>query len=499
MSDPETKASYNQIVKATTLVGGSQIIGILLGIFRTKVMALLLGLEGIGLIGLYSAVTGMVGTITGLGIGSSGVRQIAEAVGSGDEKKVARTILSLRRTVLVLGTIGMLLTAVLSRPLSQITFGSDDHAVAIALLSVTLFLGAVSSGQTALVQGMRRIADLARLSVFGAFFGAIFSIPMVFCWGKSGIVPSIIAVSTMSILTSWWFARKIPVAKVELPWREAKSEVQGLISLGLVFMASSLMSSGVAYLVRILVLRQIGLDGVGLYQAANTLSTIYIGFVLNAMGMDFYPRLTAVAQDNAACNRMVNEQTEVGLVVAAPGILATLTFAPIVMELFYSAQFVPAYDVLRWQILGMFLRVVSWPLGFAIMAKGKGKIFFWTEFAAHTLHVALLWLGLYLFGLEGTGIAFFILYIFYTALILAVVRRLSGFNWSAANLRRGLAIAACIGLAFLLPRILPGTVALAIGTLLTLAVGIYCLRVLRLLMGPGWLDGFRPKAKARAG
>jgi enterobacterial common antigen flippase len=491
--------SYGQILKSTTLVGGSQVVNILLGILRTKVMALLLGLDGIGLIGLYNAVTGMAGTITGLGIGSSGVRQIAEAVGSGDEKKIARTIITVRRTALILGMLGMLLTALLCKPLSQITFGNVDHAIAIALLSVTLFLGAVSSGQTALIQGMRRIADLAKLSVLGAFLGTLFSISMVFYWGKEGIVPSIVAVSTMSILTSWWFARKIPIVMLPLSWRETKSEARGLVTLGFFFMASSLMSSATNYFVRVLVVQQIGMDGVGLYQAAYTLSELYIGFVLNAMAMDFYPRLTVVAENNKACNRMVNEQTGIGLLVAAPGIVATLTFASLIMELFYSHKFIPAYNVLRWQILGMLLRVVSWPLGFIIMAKGKGKIFLWTEAVAHSTHVVLIWFGLHLFGLEGTGIAFFTLYVIYTVMILSVVQRLSGFTWSSVNLLHGITLIAFIGIAFLLPFMMSQNVALVFGSILTFVVTAYCLRALYMLVGLELLTGIIKKIRALLG
>jgi enterobacterial common antigen flippase len=499
MVDSEEKKSYGQILKSTGLVGGSQVVNILIGIIRTKVMAVLLGLDGIGLLGLYNAVASMLGTITCLGIGSSGVRQIAEATGFGDDKKVARTILTVRRTALLLGVLGMFFTALLCKPISKITFGDSDHSIAIALLSVTLFLGAVSNGQTALIQGMRRIADLAKLSVLGAFLGTLFSIPMVFFWGNAGIVPSIVAVSAMSVLTSWWFARKIPIVMIAMSWREAKSEARGLVTLGLVFMASSLMSSATNYVVRVLVLQQIGMDGVGLYQAAYTLSALYIGFVLNAMGMDFYPRLTVVAENNTACNRMVNEQTEIGLLVAAPGIIATLSFASLIMELFYSQQFIPAYNVLRWQIVGMFLRVVAWPLGFIIMAKGKGKIFFFTEAVAHTTHVAFIWFGIYLFGLEGTGIAFFALYVFYTAMIISVVRRLSGFSWSSANLLHSLIVIACTCMAFFLPRMMSQNGALAFGAILTLAVTAYCFRALYLLMGPEWLTSIIKRVRARLG
>ena len=54
-----------------------------LGIVRTKAMALLLGPAGVGLLGLYGTIADLAQTIAGMGINTSGVRQIAEAVGHG--------------------------------------------------------------------------------------------------------------------------------------------------------------------------------------------------------------------------------------------------------------------------------------------------------------------------------------------------------------------------------------------------------------------------------
>ena len=71
----------------------------------------------------------------------------------------------------------------------------------------------------------------------------------------------------------------------------------------------------------------------------------------------------------------LNEQAEVGLLLAGPGIIGTLTFAPLVVTLFSFAKFGPAVEPLRWMCLGMLLRVASWPMGFILMAKGARKVF----------------------------------------------------------------------------------------------------------------------------
>ena len=157
---------------------------------------------------------------------------------------------------------------------------------------------------------------------------------------------------------------------------------------------------GAAYAVRIIITRKVGLDAAGFYQAAWTLGGLYVGFILQAMGADFYPRLTGVASDNTQCNRLVNEQTLISLLLAGPGVLATLTFAPVVIALFYSAKFTAAVGILRWICLGMTLRVITWPMGFIIVAKGEKKLFFLTELAWTVVNVGLSWICVRIFRFE---------------------------------------------------------------------------------------------------
>src|ERR1043166_1543523 len=174
------KKSYGQILKSSALIGGSSALNLAFGIVRTKAMALLLGPSGVGLIGLYSSIADLTRSVAGLGINSSGVRQIAEAVGSGDTERIARTVLTLRRLAFLSGALGALLLVILCKPVSWLTFGDFKHAGAVALLALVAFFGDISAAQAALVQGMRRIGDLARLNILGALFGTVFSIVIVY-------------------------------------------------------------------------------------------------------------------------------------------------------------------------------------------------------------------------------------------------------------------------------------------------------------------------------
>jgi PST family polysaccharide transporter len=251
---------------------------------------------------------------------------------------------------------------------------------------------------------------------------------------------------------------------------EVGRETHALLKLGLAFMASGLLMMGSAYLIRIIILRGFGFEAAGLYQAAWAVGGLYVGFILQAMGADFYPRLTAAAKDDTECNRLVNEQAQVSLLLAGPGVIATLTFAPLVIALMYSARFDPAVPLLRWICAGMALRVITWPMGFIILAKNVQSLFLATEVAWTLVHIGLAWVCVQWFGLNGAGVAFFGSYIFHGFLIYPLVRCVSGFRWSADNRRTGILfitlIALVAGAFFLLPPLaatLIGSLAFVLG------------------------------------
>jgi PST family polysaccharide transporter len=341
-----------------------------------------------------------------------------------------------------------------------------------------VFFQLVSDGQGALIQGMRRIFDLAKMGVLGTLNGTLISVTLVYFLREKGVVPSLVGAAGMSIITSWWYSRKINVQTPPVTVFQVGQEAAALLKLGFVFMATGFMTMGIAYAVRIMVLRKVGIEGTGFYQAAWVLGGLYAGFILQAMGADFYPRLTASAHDNTACNRLVNEQALVGLLLAGPGVLATLTFAPAVIALFYSTKFGPAVGVLRWICLGTTLQVITWPMGFIIVAKGKQAIFFGTELAWTVAGLSLAWTCVRFFGLSGAGIAFFGSYIFYGFLLYAIVRGLSGFRWSAANRQTGLLFLSLIAAVFCGSYVLPVLLAVCLGTLVTLLSGAYSIRLL---------------------
>jgi antigen flippase len=476
------KSTHAQILTSTAVIGGSSVVTIVFGIIRTKAMAVLLGPAGVGLMGLYTSIVDVAQSLAGMGIQSSGVRQIAEAVGSGDEVRVARTATVLRRVALFFGSLGALLLVVFAERISRFTFETSLYTRSIMVLSIAVLFKEISVGQGALIQGLRRISDLAKMSVIAAVFGTVIAIPFVYALGEDGIVASLVAVAGVSIASSWWYSRKTHIRPPSMSASDIFYEASGLLKLGFAFMASAFLTMGSAYAIRIIVLRLVGVEAAGLYAAAWGLGGLYVGIILQAMGADFYPRLTGVATDNAECNRLVNEQAQVSLLLAGPGVIGTLACAPLILSLFYSSAFWPAVNLLRWICLGMTLRVIAFPMGYIILAKGAQRLFILSEVAATVVHVGLAWVFVHRFGLDGAGAAFFGLYAWHACFIYAVVRRVSGFRWSTVNRQTGAVFLLLTGCVFVSFYLVPTRAATAIGGVVALLSGLYSLHTLRQLV-----------------
>jgi antigen flippase len=230
-------SSYRQIFKSTAIVGGAQVIVLLVGLVRQKAMALWLGTSGVGIASLYMSGISLVGVISSLGIGASGVRQIAESAGTGDQKKLGRTVRTLRLVAIVTSVIGMLAVIFFCRPIMT-AFGKEKYAAGFALVSVALLFTGISTGQVALLQGLRRLKEMALAQVTGAILGSIVGVAIIFWLRERGVVWFLISVAASASLASWWFARRVEVPKAVMGWKDYSAEAKGLLAMGIAFMCA---------------------------------------------------------------------------------------------------------------------------------------------------------------------------------------------------------------------------------------------------------------------
>ena len=429
------QSSYRQIMAATSLFGGVQVFQIIIQIIRSKFVAVLLGPAGMGIVGLLTSTLGLISGLTNFGLGTSAVKDIAEARSSENETRIATVTIVLRRLVWISGTIGTIVVLATSPWLSRLTFGNNEYTLAYIWISISLLFNQLSSGQMVLLQGMRKLQYLAQANLFGSLLGLLITVPLYYKLGIDGIVPGIIITSVLSFLIALFFANKITLKKVRVSKVRTIAVGRNMVTMGFMISLSGFISLGVSYLLQIFINRHGGVADVGLYNAGFTLINTYVGLIFTAMATDYYPRLSAIAHNNLLCKETINQQAEIALLILAPIVVCFLVFINWAIILLYSSKFIAVNTMIYWAALGMFFKAASWAIAFIFLAKGTSKLFFWNELSGNLYMLILNVSGYYFFGLTGLGISFLVGYLVYLIQVFIIAKLKFEFSFNSDFLK----------------------------------------------------------------
>lgn len=408
----QSKHSYRQILKTTSLFSGVQVAGVLISIAKSKFAAIFIGPAGVGIVGLLNSTLNVISGITRFGLDISAVKEIAFFKNK-DPQKVSRIILTVRRLTWLTGLLASIVTITLSSWLSRLVFGNTDYTISFILISVAVLFNQLTTGNLAILQGVRRLKELAKATVWASFVSLLIIIPLYYYFGLKGIVPVIILSSLATFLFSWYFSKKIRSKKVNTSFKHSIKEGKEMMRLGFLLSLGGFATIITTYAIQVFITNKSGVDEVGFYNAAFIIVNAYVGVVFSAMSKDYFPRLSAIANKTEELIQTVNQQAYVAVLLLLPIIIVFVAFAPFFIELLFSKEFLPILEITTFAILATVFKAVSWCLGYIIVAKGDSKLFIKTEVFFNLL-LFVMSIGGYLYdGLRGVGISYLLYYIIY--------------------------------------------------------------------------------------
>jgi len=464
---------------ATTLLTASWFVTLFVGLVSSKVLAVVLDPAGFGYYGLLQNFVELVAMAAGLGMGVALVRSGANLLAMGDEIGLA----GLRHGAwLIFGATGLASVSVLvvfRTTLSGWFLGGGDHRWAVLSIAIAVPFSVASYIQINTLNAYHRIKALALCNVWGKILGVVLVILPLLIWGREAVAAAVILGAIGGWLASSKYLKgEMGAAKVRVPLRDAIAGARTLLKIGVPYIGSVALSKGASLVLPILVAHMLGMEGVGYYRAAAAVALTYLGFLVTAMGQDYFPRISAVSHNVDVLCQVVNEQQRLVLLLAVPMILGMLALVPYLIPLAYSPKFLPAVDLLEWQLIGDIFRLSSLTMSIVILARCGGKALLFTEALLAVSTLGTSWLGIHWFGLPGLGIAFLISYVIYYVAAWVIVRRETGLRFSRANKQYMWAAIS----ASLLVRLLPYTPLTGFRTPIALALavvsGVWSLAVL---------------------
>lgn len=463
MSD--SKASYRQILKSTSIVGGATVASLVFGLIRSKILALLVGPAGIGLFGVLNVLFNTGTTVAGLNLQSTGIRQVGATPTDSLERARAET--------------GLWLFAWLAAIIGGFAFWLFERFVYVpntpALVSGPSFpwialavgLSTLNGAQLVILQVYGKIAAIAYVRLLGSFLSMVLAVLAVYLLGTTGLYVAVLAVPLSGIAVALIWSRGMG-RQIRTPlgyW--VTGEWRTLIVMGIGLTAASITGNASQLLLRSIITDRGGLSAAGLFQAAWTLTNVNLSVILSAMAVDYYPRLTALARYPDKLSETLNQQLHIALLLAGPILTFAVGFAPFLIRLLYSDGFAGASHLFQLQIAGDVLKLATWSMGYVLLALNASMGFFIAGVTFDIAIVVLVWFLYPAMGLESAGLGYVIALGLSMIVSLALIAR-QGITIDRRNIIWMTALFACL---IILSMISLYSVAVGIGFSMTALTG----------------------------
>lgn len=389
-------------------------LNILLSLVRNKLVAVILGPAGMGLNTIYNEARELIHASTNMGLDVSGVKGISQAYenykqaqGTPDEQaamlSVERQVRLLRSWVLLLSLLGALVCAVLSLPLSWLTFKDLDHVWGYVLLAPSVAFSTITCGEMAVLKGLRRLRSLAAVSLLNVLLALVTTVPVYYVWGIRGVLPALLLFTLSSMLMTLAYGWRSHRLSYVFDWAELKT-CKSMLSIGITFVISQAMGHAVFLGIQSFLNNTASLEMVGLFNAGYTLTMTYAGIVFAAMDSDFFPRLSGVIHNDSERNDTVMKQLEVNILLLIPLLMLLIIALPYLVPLLLDQKFAAIIPMTQITAVGLLFRAIVIPNAYLPLAAGDTKVFFVVNLIG-ALDMLVVIPGYMYGGLFGAGIA----------------------------------------------------------------------------------------------
>lgn len=440
--EQQPTTSYRHILKYIGVFGTIQGLGILVGMVRNKLVAVILGPSGMGLISLFNSTLKLVGDSTNMGIPTSGVKTIAEAYDGGHTDDMVNRVRLIRSWSVVAALLGMLVCAVLAPLIDSFTFNWGAHTKHFLLLAPTVALMAINGGEMAVLKAVRQLRVLAKISVYNIFAVLLLTVPLYYLFGEAAIVPSLFLAALIQTLLTLWCSWRLYRPQFDFS-RKHLSAGGSMIKLGLSFVVVGMMGSGMEFLIRSFLNTSGSLAIVGLYNAGYMMTMTYGGMIFTAMETDYYPRLSAIREPGEAMSCCVNRQIEMSLALMSPMLLAMLFALPLLLPLLLSGKFMPVLGMMQFSVMALLVRAIKLPIAYIPLGRGDSRSYMLLEGIYVVMILPLMYVCFHLWGLTGTGVALLVGAVLDMVVLMAYNHHRYAYAPSATTLR-------CMGLQMVL-------------------------------------------------
>lgn len=408
----------------TTLLNGIAVLTRLLtALALNKVLAVMLGPHGYGVIGQFQSFCSMVVAFASAPVTNGVVKYTAEFVGQkGQQREVWRTAATLG---LIVSVSTSLLLLVFQRPLAMWSIADVSRNWLVILLAISLVFMVLNALLIAIFNGLKLLRSLVLANIAGSVISALTAIALVSWHGLNGALAALaISQSLAFVVTLLIFRRTVRISVCSLFGRLDSKLSLGLSRFAIMGLTSAITIPLAQMLMRDHLADTFGWSTAGLWQALWKISETHLLLLTSTLSVYFLPRFSEIQDPNE-----LRRELRRGLAFVTPLVLTTSTILFLcrndIVGLLLNERFLPILDAFGYQLLGDVLKVISLVPAYTMLSHGQTKVYVITEVLFAALLTSLtVWLSDSM-GLRGAALGYALTYAIYGVTMWFVVRSLT--------------------------------------------------------------------------
>ena len=376
-----------------------------LGILSVRIVAEFLGPSGMAFMGSFRNFATLAKSFSTLGISVSVVSLFVE---NKDDKEELNRIYSTFFWILTaLSVFVGLLILLFSNPISAYLFEVPDYSFEVQLFGLLLPLFVLNTFWIAIYNGLKQFKSIVLIQMLSSFFVFVLTFGLIYFKKLEGALISIaVGDLMMVIITLFFMSRHWEFFNFKLHKTVSKKHLLVIGRFSLMALLSAVLVPGTQLLIRNLIVDFHSVDKAGIWDAVNRISGFYMMFFSSGIALYYMPKLAELNTDSEFKSEL-RFYLKTIIPIFTLVLLMLYLLKDWVIDLALTHQFKEAGDVIVWQLLGDFLKMVSLAFGYQILVKTMTKKYYAIEIVFNLSYFIMAYLWVDNQQIEGAVKAYF--------------------------------------------------------------------------------------------
>jgi PST family polysaccharide transporter len=407
------------LIKTSLLNGIAVLVKMLTLLGINKVLAIYVGPVGYAALGQFQNAIQMITTFASGAI-NTGVTKYTAEYHYSEEKQQA--VWRSAGTIAIAGSlISSVIIFVFSEALAGWILKNKEFSGVLKWFAATLVFFTLNTLLLAILNGKKDLIRYVAANIVGSLFAFVVTTALSIFSGLYGALIALAIYQSISFFVTLMICCKAPWFRLAYLYGRVNKEVAKNFFK---FTAMALTSAVCVPISHILVRNHLGAtlgwEAAGYWEAMWRLSAAYLMLVTTTLSVYYLPKLSELTHQSEIKDEILQGYKFILPCAAVCGLLMYV-LRDFIIQVLFTADFLPMRNLFAWQIVGDTLKIGSWILAYVMLGKAMFKLFIASEiFSAISFYVLTVILTKYM-GLEGVSLAHALNYAIYWFMMILFV------------------------------------------------------------------------------